>query len=73
MASIVGRGMLAPGCWAFVGVLSGVQILGSLWCSCSHCRDHPVGHMHPRRIEAGPTPGFFESPLSLGEAPATCP
>lgn len=67
MVSIVARG-----CWAFVGVLSGVQILGSLWYSCSHCRD-PLGWRHPRRVEAGPTPGFFEFPLSLGEAPATYP
>lgn len=62
MVSIVARGM------GFVGVLGGVQILGS----CSHCRD-PLGWRHPRRVEASPTPGFFEFLLSLGEAPATYP
>lgn len=49
MVSIVARG-----CWAFVGVLSGVQILGSLWYSCSHLETHWAGDTHVESKQAPP-------------------
>lgn len=59
MASIVRRGMLPPGA-------------GLLWVSSVECRSWVACGVAVGIVES-PTPGFFEFPLSLGEAPATYP